>query len=941
MIKSIPDPQRVHSITCPKCQNSFIITHLHSNPAFCAVCGASLKSEPVADKTLSLVEGHEPEKEAIQFSIGTYQVLTSIGKGGMGEVFLAYDTSTGRKLALKKVRTDLLKHPQIKGRFLREARITCQLTHPSIIPIYGISHEGEEIYYTMPYVEGENLKQILRRARKLEKQGEKTDASIASLIRIFISICQAIAYAHSKQVLHRDLKPENIIVGKYGEALILDWGLAKLTESKEDDLPNLNMGGTRVGKVVGTLSYLSPERALGAEASTKSDIYALGVILYQILTLKMPFNRPSLKEFRKHLPTETLTDPTEAAPYREVPRVLSQICMKMLDRDPSKRYPNLNAVLYDLENYIEGRAEFYPAASLHTREKNDWEFQENVLITEQFAITRGAEADWFHLMISKQSFAENLKIEVAFKIGEESKGIGFLFNIPEASQRKNLTEGFLLWLSTSKDEPSKLLRSNVEVMTVSGLYLEAGKKYELKIEKIDKLLNVWINSELELSYVSYIPETGTHVGFLSRDFDYALDKFTVSEGSQNALVSCLAVPDAFLAQKEFDKALSEYRRIAYSFPGRSEGREAAFRAGVTLMEQAMETPDKELALRRFDLSLEEFEKLKKTAASPLEYLGKALVYHALGDTEEELKCYELSLRRDPKHPLNYILEEQILFRTYESLTADRKTAYAFLLIILQFLPKLGSSHAVSRIINNLVNHAEPLYFIEWEKKLRKDPRQISILLSYWLNKPFTLYEILSKLDNTEKTLVYNALYALRILDKDLFDDILIKKGFAFDESSQEERELIYHLSKRLDEGKADEVIEALQYSPLTVPLSCLKIKAYLLKKDFAQAGIELSHYPLEWHTKETTLLPFLYGVWLHETEGKELATIHFSAALETAFPRTWTLGSLFLANKLPDSWMQSALWNEKRELYRQLMFFHEVINDKDEANKYRSLLKSI
>ncbi|MFN4174059.1 MAG: protein kinase domain-containing protein, partial [Parachlamydiaceae bacterium] len=811
---------------------------MHSNPAFCTVCGSALKPVISGDKNLTLVEGHEPSKEAIQFSIGTYQILSSIGKGGMGEVFLAYDTATGRKLALKKVRSDLLKHPQIKGRFLREARITCQLTHPSIIPIYGISQEGDEIYYTMPFVEGENLKQILRRARRLEKQGDKSDASIASLIRIFISICQAIAYAHSKQVLHRDLKPENIIVGKYGEALILDWGLSKLSESKEEDLPNIDSKETRAGKVVGTLSYLSPERALGREASIKSDIYALGVILYQILTLKMPFNRPSLKEFRKNLPTESLIDPIEAAPYREVPRVLSQICMKMLDRDPAKRYPNLNALLHDLENYIEGRAEFYPAATLHVEEKSDWEFQENVLISEQFAITRGIDANWFHLMISRQSFAENLKIEVVFKIGVDSKGVGFLLNIPEASERKSITEGFLLWLSTAQDEPSKLLRSNVEVMTLPELHLIPGKRYDLKIEKIDKRLNVFLNNELELSYVSYIPETGTHVGFLSRDFDYGIEKFIVSEGSQNVLVSCLAVPDAFLAQKEFDKALSEYRRIAYSFPGRSEGREAAFRAGVTLMEQAMETQEKELAMKRFDLALEEFEKLKKTAAAPLEYLGKALVYHALRDTEEELKCFEISLRRDPKHPLNYILEEQILFRTYESLAIDRKTAYAFLLIILHLLPKLGASHAVLRIINNLVTHAEPIYFIEWEKKLRNDPRQISILLAYWLNKPFTLYEILSKLEASEKTLINNALYALRILDKDLFEDILIKKGFVFDQNSQEEREQIYRLSMKLDEGKADEVIEALQVSPLTVPLSCLKIQAYLLKKDIHQAGIE-------------------------------------------------------------------------------------------------------
>ena len=246
----------------------------------------------------------------------------------MGEVFLAYDTTCGRRIALKRIRSDLVEHIQMHNRFMKEARITSQLTHPSIIPIYAIHGQDQQVYYTMPFVEGETLKQILRITRLQEKKGEKLHhigGSIPALVRIFLSICQAIAYAHSKNVLHRDIKPENIIIGQYGEVLILDWGLAKMlhpdsTEQEfgEDSVDETRErpyhGLTNIGKVVGTVSYMAPERAIGSPANVQTDIYSLGVILYQILTLQQPFKRGTLKEFRETLHLEVLHDPSIGGP---------------------------------------------------------------------------------------------------------------------------------------------------------------------------------------------------------------------------------------------------------------------------------------------------------------------------------------------------------------------------------------------------------------------------------------------------------------------------------------------------------------------------------------------------------------------------------------------------------------------------------------------------
>ena len=241
-------------IVCPHCQACYALRKglPGQSPYYCIYCGGKLtgskqgetESELPSLASLSTVEGvalvsgNVPQAEAIQFTIGPYQVLKEIGKGGMGEVYSAFDTTCGRRIALKRIRSDLLEHVQMHNRFLKEARITSQLTHPSIIPIYAIQSQDHHSYYTMPFVEGETLKQILRKARLREKQGEKPEdigGSIPALVRIFLNVCQAIAYAHSKSVLHRDIKPENIIVGQYGEVLILDWGLAKLIRSSAGD----------------------------------------------------------------------------------------------------------------------------------------------------------------------------------------------------------------------------------------------------------------------------------------------------------------------------------------------------------------------------------------------------------------------------------------------------------------------------------------------------------------------------------------------------------------------------------------------------------------------------------------------------------------------------------------------------------------------------------
>ncbi|NGX58807.1 MAG: Serine/threonine-protein kinase PknD [Chlamydiae bacterium] len=983
-------------IVCPSCNSHFFLS-AGTRPKFCTHCGKSLEKTTETDSFLetdvSFVPEHIPDEDDVQFTIGTYQILKRIGKGGMGEVFLAYDTQCGRRIALKRIRTDLETRKKLKKRFLKEARITAQLTHPSIIPIYSIHEEGSTIYYTMPYVEGETLRQIINKGRKEEKLGRKLEhqsAGIPFLTRILVNVCQAIAYAHSHGVLHRDIKGENIIIGKFGEVLILDWGLTKIMSRPEEEETDIQLPShpdiTQVGKVVGTISYMAPERAKGNPATEQTDIYSLGVLLYVILTLRAPFKRGSLDEFRETMDQEEIRDPSDMAPYRDVPPLLAQISKKCLDPDPKQRYLTVEEMIHDLENYIEGRSEWFEVDKLDIKHKDDWQFQENVLMAGHMAITRSPESSqWVSLMISKGSFGENIRIDSRVRIGVNCHGIGILLSIPEAAERKHLNDGYCLWVGTETHKATKLMRSTVEVLHAPEVFLQPHQWYNLRIEKIDHNIYFYIDNSLQFSYISHIPLTGTHVGLIYRDTDFELDTYSISTGSQNVMVNCLAVPDAFLAHKDYEKALVEYRRIGYTFPGRAEGRDAMFRAGVTLIEQSRQQHAPQTTQEYLDLALQEFEKLRGTPGAPLEYLGKALVYQALQETDEEIKCYMLAYRKYKKHPLLNVLEEQIVYRMHECSRYDRHATYQLVFLVMRQVPEIIKIPHTQQLFKHLQKHWEKLPFIQ------DDPtgdhstkiRHIifSIKLSFWLATPYFLEELLDdllKLDNLYPILIFNILYCvLELGDVALLEELcgkviesrpkeehaFLKKNltpFAFaikqNQSPNEnllpdflgslkgdinfnemriflyltERALIMH-QPELVSGSFDRFNTQSLNTKQRLRLDYYRVWALLIERKWQEAGQIFEKYPIELVSDESSPLHFLYGCWLYVIEGPEIAKAHFSGVLEVSYPRSWTLATHYINGKLQAEhrWLQQAFLWEKRQLYKQLSLYYHCIGDEE------------
>jgi serine/threonine-protein kinase len=297
-----------------------------------------------------------------------YRPLGRHARGGLGEVLVAEDRQLGRRVALKRMRPEFRTDLEACRRFVREAEVTGRLEHPGVVPVYSLTTDVHGVAcYAMRFVEGETLQEAIRR---LHETGRPAGLAFHELLSRFVTVCQAIAYAHSKGVLHRDLKPANILLGPFGETLVVDWGLAKrvgeeeLTaagaesaEEKSDgplsapSAPSaVSSSQTLPGQVVGTPAYMAPEQAAGETVTTATDVYGLGAVLYELLTGKPPFSGADVNTVLRRVVQEPPVSPHQAVPGTS--RGLEAICLKALAKPPAERYPSAQAVAEDVERWL-------------------------------------------------------------------------------------------------------------------------------------------------------------------------------------------------------------------------------------------------------------------------------------------------------------------------------------------------------------------------------------------------------------------------------------------------------------------------------------------------------------------------------------------------------------------------------------------------------------
>jgi serine/threonine-protein kinase len=265
--------------------------------------------------------------------LGKYRVLEPLGRGGMARVYRAYHPRLDRYVAIKVMRPDLVEETEFLARFQREARAVAALRHPNIVQVYDFDVEDEIYYMVMELMEGDTLKARLTDYRI---QGERM--AWGEMVRIILDVLDGLAYAHSERIIHRDIKPANILLTRRGEAVIGDFGITHI------------IGGTRHterGALIGTLEYMAPEQGMTGRCDAYSDIYSLGIVFYEMLTQRTPFDADTpLAVLMKHI-NDPLPLPRQIDP--EIPEPLERVVLKALTKRPEDRYRSAREMAQTLE----------------------------------------------------------------------------------------------------------------------------------------------------------------------------------------------------------------------------------------------------------------------------------------------------------------------------------------------------------------------------------------------------------------------------------------------------------------------------------------------------------------------------------------------------------------------------------------------------------------
>jgi serine/threonine-protein kinase len=347
---------------------------------------AALGDADIQQSLVSLPEGEGMHLETVDLvpSPSERYTLTRLhATGGIGRIWLASDRELGREVALKELRPERADDPRHWARFLQEARVTGQLEHPGVVPVYELARrpEDRQPYYTMRFVRGRTLSEAASDFHHKRQPGQAGTFEILDLLNAFVTVCNTVAYAHSRGIIHRDLKCQNVVLGDFGDVVVLDWGLAKVIgadrvarpESSKgvgsdeastpfaepqgvppsQDLPASGSDLTVHGQVIGTPAYMAPEQAAGdsAQLDARTDVYGLGAMLYEILTGQPPFVGTSTEEVLRKVREEEPVPPRQLWP--DVPPALESVCLRALSKKPADRYASAIEPAHEVQRWQE------------------------------------------------------------------------------------------------------------------------------------------------------------------------------------------------------------------------------------------------------------------------------------------------------------------------------------------------------------------------------------------------------------------------------------------------------------------------------------------------------------------------------------------------------------------------------------------------------------
>ena len=316
------------SIKCPKCQ-----TDNPDTQRFCGECATSLQPSKEIEFTETLETPKEELTTGSTFA-GRYQIIEELGKGGMGRVYKVLDKEVNAKVALKLIKPEIASDKKTIERFRNELKVARDIAHKNVCRMYDLGKESGAYFITMEYISGQDLKGLIRQTGQL---------TVGKSVSIASQICEGLLEAHRLGVIHRDLKPQNIMIDKEGNARIMDFGIARSLRAK---------GITGSGVMIGTPEYMSPEQVDGKEADQRADIYSLGVILYEMLTGRVPFEGDTPFSIGVKQKSEVPRSPKEI--NEQIPDDLNHLILKCMEKDKEKRYQSVGELHSELMSLEKG-----------------------------------------------------------------------------------------------------------------------------------------------------------------------------------------------------------------------------------------------------------------------------------------------------------------------------------------------------------------------------------------------------------------------------------------------------------------------------------------------------------------------------------------------------------------------------------------------------------
>lgn len=443
---------------CPNCR--------FENPdttRFCGNCGTPL---PLAEKiSVSLTQTHRALQEELEIGTtfaGRYQVIEELGKGGMGRVYKVLDKEIREKLALKLLNPEISANERMIERFRNELKFARKISHRNVCRMFDLGDEEGTRYITMEYVPGEDLKTSIRRMGPL---------NVGKAIFIAKQVCEGLAEAHRIGIVHRDLKPRNIMIDREGNVRIMDFGIARSLEVE---------GITDSGVMIGTPKYMSPEQVEGEAIDQRSDIYCLGVILYEMVTGKVPFDGDTALSIALKQKTEIPPEPSELNP--QIPDDLSQVIMKCLEKNKEKRCQTaeeLLSILNQVEKDIPTKDRVISRRKYEEKARKQWNITIPLIL---FFIAAAIVGGYF--LLSRQPSAEKFKREpISIFEWEHSLAVLPVEDLSPQKDQEALCEGML-------DDIITKLSSIKELKVSPKLSVVKYKNTDKDIKEIGKELNV-------------------------------------------------------------------------------------------------------------------------------------------------------------------------------------------------------------------------------------------------------------------------------------------------------------------------------------------------------------------------------------------------------------------------------------------------------------------